>query len=306
MPVKTLHSVKFVLKIANNTGSLFFWLFVRFLSAILPLVTIYQFSHIIKLLEQKTDFKTLAIYLFFIFFVRFLDNLLRIRSTTMLDYLISNLSFDVHNYFLINFNPETKEERHASIQAIRNFADATIKTLTLIKQPGIDSLVSLMFIPLALLFVDFPDFVLIIVYILVYSLINFYTSQRYRELRDFQNTKTESYYAKLQESNDIDLEQSTYTRHFLRLTNWNYVEWFVLQNSAVFFYSLFLFYQIYLVYTNQSHISDLVLIMGYVTQTQTFLNSFTDIFYGLGDMFVALKHLAKNQAVSAVDLEDLI
>ena len=46
--------------------------------------------------------------------------------------------------------------------------------------------------------------------------------------------------------------------------------------------------------------------MGYVTQTQTFLNSFTDIWYGLGDMYVALKHLAKNSAVSAIALEDLI
>jgi hypothetical protein len=46
--------------------------------------------------------------------------------------------------------------------------------------------------------------------------------------------------------------------------------------------------------------------MGYVTQTQTFLNSFTDIWYGLGDMYVALKHLAKNQSISTVTLEDLI
>ena len=270
------------------------------------MVTIYQFSHIIKLIELKTDIKDLFYYLLLIFAVRLADNYLRIRSTTKLDHIISNLTFDIHRFFLIGFSPESKADRHASIQAVRNFADATAKTLTLFKQPGIDSLVSIFFIPVALFFVDFRSFVMIIVYITVYGLINFYTSQRYKELRDFQDTKTEAYYAKLQESNDIDLEEATYNRHFERLANWNFMEWFALQNTAVFFYSLFFLYQIYLVFSGTSDISDLVLIMGYVTQTQTFLNSFTDIWYGLGDMYVALKHLAKNTAVSAIALEDLI
>ena len=270
------------------------------------MVTIYQFSHIIKLIELKTDIKDLFYYLLLIFAVRLADNYLRIRSTTKLDHIISNLTFDIHRFFLIGFSPESKADRHASIQAVRNFADATAKTLTLFKQPGIDSLVSILFIPVALFLVDFRSFVMIIVYITVYGLINYYTSQRYKELRDFQDTKTEAYYAKLQESNDIDLEEATYNRHFERLANWNFMEWFALQNTAVFFYSLFFLYQIYLVFSGTSDISDLVLIMGYVTQTQTFLNSFTDIWYGLGDMYVALKHLAKNSAVSAIALEDLI
>lgn len=303
---KTINSINFVLKHTSQKGELVFWFFIRLLSAVLPMVTIYQFSHLIKLIEIKTDFKTLFYYLISIFAVRMVDNFLRIRSTTRLDYLISNLSFDVHNFFLVNFNPESKEDRHASIQAIRNFADATIRTLTLLKQPGIDSLVSVLFIPIALFFIDFKAFVMVIAYISIYLLINFFTSQRYKELRDFQNTKTETYYAKLQENNDIDLEQVTYTRHFNRLTNWNFTEWFALQNTAVFFYSIFLLYQTYQVINGSSQISDLVLIMGYITQTQTFLNSFTDIWYGLGDMYVALKHLAKNQFVAVLSLEDLI
>lgn len=303
--MKRKNALKFIFKLIGEKHKLFFWFFIRFISAILPLITIYQFSHVIKLLEIKTDFTILFYYVILIFIVRFIDNFLRIRSTTKLDFLISSLSFDIHNFFLINFKPESKEERHSSIQAIRNFADATTKTLTFFKQPGIDSFVSLIFIPVALLFVDFRSFVLIVAYISVYAFINFFTSQHYKELRDFQNTKTEDYYAKLQESNDIDLEQSTYTRHFNRLVNWNFTEWFSLQNTAVLFYSLFFLYQIYQVVNGFSQISDLVLIMGYVAQTQTFLNSFTEIWYGFGDMFVALKHLAKNQSVSVINLEDL-
>jgi ABC-type multidrug transport system fused ATPase/permease subunit len=302
---KTIKSVIFILNTSKQKGELFFWLFVRFVSATLPLVTIYQFSHLIKLIENKTDFHSLFVYLVSILAVRLLDNFLRLRSTTQIDYLISNLSFDIHNFFLVDFKPETKEDRHASIQAIRNFADATIKALTSFKQPGVDSIVSVLFIPVALFFVDFRSFILIISYITIYSFVNYYTSQRYKELRDYQNTKTEDYYAKLQESNDIDLEQSTYTRHFHRLTNWTFIEWFFLQNTAVVFYFIFLFFQVSQVFSGTIHVSDLILIIGYVTQTQAFLNSFTDIVYGLDDMSVALGHLARNKFISVLSLDDL-
>jgi len=306
MILKTAKSINFVFEHTTQKWEFYFWMIIRLISAVLPLVTIYQFSHLLKLVETQADFNTTISYLALIFLVRIIDNFLRIRSSTRLDFLISNISFDIHNYFLIDFNPLSQVDRHTSIQAIRNFADATIKTLTLLKQPGLDSLVSLIFIPVVLFILDFKSFVIILTYIVIYTLINFFTSQHYKELRDIQNTKTETYFAKLQENNDVELEQSTFTRHFQRLTNWNFIEWFALQNTAVTFYTLFLFYQTYLVAIGTSHISDMVLIIGYVTQTQTFLNSFTDIWYGLGDMYVAFKHLAKNESVSAVTLEDLI
>lgn len=305
MLLKTLKSINFVLDISTQKKEIYFWLFVRFVSAVLPLVTIYQFSHIIKLVESRVDFHTLFVYLILILVVRLIDNLLRLKSTTQLDYLISNLSFDVHNHFLVKFKPETEEDRHSAVQAIRNFADATIRTLTIFKQPGIDSVVSILVIPVALFLVDIRSFVLIISYISIYTVINYFTTQRYRQLRDFQNTKTETYYAKLQETDDVALEQITYTRHFHRLTNWSFIEWFLLQNTAVIFYSLFLMYEIYLVFSGVSNISDLVLVMGYVTQTQAFLNSFTDIVFGLGDMHVALTHLAKNESIPVIGQKDI-
>ena len=53
-------------------------------------------------------------------------------------------------------------------------------------------------------------------------------------------------------------------------------------------------------------ISTVVLIMGYVVQTQVLLNSISQIIDSLTDMLVGLEHLAKNQSVSAINLEDLI
>jgi ABC-type multidrug transport system fused ATPase/permease subunit len=238
--------------------------------------------------------------------VRLVDNFLRLKSIFRLDECISDIGFDIHNFFTKDLHTENKEERHQSIQAIRNFSDASAMTLTLFRQPGIDSIVSLSIIPIILWFVDLRVFVLEIVYITVYMIIDYYTTQRYVKLRDLQNTKIETYYGKLQESNDVELEQKSFTRHFTRLSNWNFVEWFVLQNGAVFFYCLILGYSIIAVYSGYKQISDVVLIMGYITSTQTYLNSFSEIKDSLANMTVAVDHLAKNKSISVIDLDDLV
>ena len=296
----------FVLKIISNRRSLFFWAFVRFVSAILPLITIYLYSLVVEQLETKQVISVVILTVFITFIVRILDNYLRLISITRLEDVISNIGFDIHNFFLSDLDSKNKEERHAAVQAVRNFSDASSVTLNLIKQPGVDSVVSFLFIPFILLFKDFPSFVMTMAYIAIYTFIDTYTTQRYSELKDIQNSKTEAYYAKLQDSNDFDLEQISYNRHFTRLTKWAFTEWFAIQNTAVFFYCLNLLYLIYSVSSGQSDISHLVLIMGYVTQTQTFLNSFSSIKDSFTDMHIGLRHLAKNQTISSVNLEDLI
>lgn len=296
----------FVLKIISNRTGLFFWTFVRFISAILPLFTIYLYSLVIKQLELKVSLSTVVFTVILTFLVRLVDNYLRILSVTRLEKVISDIGFDIHNFFLSDLESDSKEARHAAVQAIRNFSDASSITLNFIKQPGVDSAVSFLIIPVILFAVDFPSFVITIAYVSVYFLIDSYTTQRYSELKDIQNSKTEAYYAKLQDSNDFDLEQTSFTRHFNRLCKWGFTEWFALQNSAVFFYCLNLLYLVYAVSTGQRDISHLVLVMGYTTQTQTFLNSFSQIKDSLTDMDVGLRHLAKNQTISSVSLEDLI
>ncbi len=306
MSPETKKVFTFVLKIVSDKTGLFFWSFIRFISAILPLLTIYLYSVVVGQLEQKLSFMVVLTTVLITFVVRLVDNYLRLLSITRLEEVISNIGFDIHNFFLTDLESKSKEHRHATVQAIRNFSDASSVTLNLIKQPGIDSLVSILFIPVILFFTDFPSFVITIAYIIVYFFIDTYTTQRYSELKDIQNTKTEAYYAKLQDSNDFDLEQTSFTRHFRRLCHWGFVEWFTLQNAAVFFYCLNLLYLIYSVYTGKKDISGLVLVMGYVSQTQTFLNSFSQIKDSLTDMNIGLKHLAKNEAISSVSLEDLI
>jgi len=296
----------FVLKIISDRTGLFFWAFVRFLSAILPLLTIYLYSLVLEQLENKLPISNLIFIVILIFINRILDNYLRLLSISRLESVISNIGFDIHNFFLLDLKSKSKEERGATIQAIRNFSDASSVTLNLIKQPGIDSVVSFIFIPVILFMVDFPSFVITLAYISIYLLIDKYTTQRYAQLKDIQNSKTEAYFAKLQDSNDYDLEQTSFTRHFNRLCRWSFKEWSALQNSSVFFYTLNLMYLINSVHLGQKSISGLVLVMGYVTQTQTFLNSLSNIKDSFTDMNVGLEHLAKNEAISVIDLDDLI
>lgn len=306
MDHRSYRVISFILQLATNKFSFFFWLFVRFISAILPLVTIYQFSQVIHLLENHTNFISVLWALVWIFVVRIIDNFLRLRSITKLEYEISEISFDIHNFFLSDLKTESKFERHEIVQSIRNFADASSVTLNLIKQPGIDSIVSLCLIPPILFFLDFRIFVINFAYIFIYYAIDYYTTQRYANLKNILNTHTETYYAKLQESNDFDLEQKSWGRHFQRIANWGFTEWSYLQNTAVLFYSIIFLYLIYTVTTGSKQISDLVMIMGYVVQTQVLLNSLSSIKDSLTDMLVGLERLAKNSTVSAIDLDDLI
>lgn len=298
--------IAFILKILRRESVIFFWFFIRFLSALFPLVTVYLFSYVVKLLETKADFHQIAIAILFILIIRLIDNYSRLISIARLEFHISNIGFAIHNFFMADLKTETKIERHESIQAIRNFADATTLLLRLIRQPGIDSFVSLFLTPIILLFVDPRIAVLEVTYILIYFFIDKYTTQHYGHLRDIQNTKTEVYYAKLQESNDIELEQTSYTRHFNRIARWQFTEWFLLQNSAVFFYILILLFLVFEVTGGSKDISTVVLIMGYVANTQTYLNSFSDIQDSLTDMSIALEHLAKNKTISVLDLDDLM
>ncbi len=296
----------FILKIITDKSAFFFWLLIRFISAILPLITVYQFSLVIRHLELQSSLPTLLTTIVALFVIRLLDNYLRLKSTTRLDNAISNIGFDIQNYFLSDLKTDSKEERHATVQAVRNFSDASVLTLSLFKQPGIDSLVSLITIPVILLTRDWSAFILTTAYILIYYFIDIYTTQRYALLKDHLYTKTERYYGKLQDSNDFDLEQHSWSRHYNRLCHWGYTEWAYLQNSAVFFYSIILLYLGYRVTAGRMDISELVLITGYVSQVQTHLNSFSQIKDSLTDMMIGLRRLAANNSVSVLDLDDLI
>ena len=303
---KTKITLFLIFKIITNKKRFLFWFFIRFISSLIPLLAVYLYSQVISNIENNIKLESILILVLIIFIVRIIDNFLRLRSLHKLEECISDISFDIHNYFVKDIRATNKEERHQTIQAIRNFSDASSLVLMMFRQPGIDSVVSLIVIPIILFFVDKQIFVLQIAYILIYLIIDYYTTQRYVKLRDVQNTKIENYYAKLQDTNDVDLEQKTFTRHFSRLSNWGFFEWFVIQNTAVFFYCLILGFSVFSVFSGFKQISDLVLIIGYVSSTQVHINAFSEIMDNMANTTVAVEHLASNKSISVIDLDDLI
>lgn len=296
---------KLILDLVEHKRALFFWYFVRLLSALLPLYTIYLFAQTIKLLETKASLRQLVYQALLILIIRILDNLTRLLSIHQLEYYIQQTELSVHQFLVFGLKTKNKTKRHQIVQAIRNFGDAVRTTLYVIRQPGLDGLVSFVTVPIILFFIDFQVFVLNLVYMIVYYFVDIYTTERYARLKNIQNSHNEAYYARLQDSNNPKKERYSFLNHLKKLCRWGFVEWNLLQNTAVFFYVLILFYLSHQVFTGQKHISDLVLLMGYVTTTQTFLNNISSIKDGLADAKVALTRLAQNPAISTANLPNL-
>ena len=238
--------------------------------------------------------------------INIVDNLARLRSIFKLEKIISNIQFELYNFLIRGLRTKIKEELLKSLESIRNFSNAVVITLQLIRQPGIDSIVSLIFIPGILFFLDFRIFVIVIAYIAIYYLTDHYTTQHYAHLKNTQNLKTENYYAKLEVSNKTRLVEREYSRQFKKFCDWNFFEWFVLQNIAVIFYSLVLLLLVFSVINHDKDIADVVLIIGYINSTHAFLNSFSDIKDKLTDTKVALARLARSPHIAAVRLKDLV
>ena len=306
MTRETREVLRFILKLLNNKKVFFFWSFVRLLSALFPLLSIYLYSRVIRLLEQGRPFSELSLQLLIILSVFIIDNLLRLLSVFNLEFLISNFQFYVHDYLISGLKIRKKAARHEAIQSIRNFSEAVRVALELFRQPGIDSLVSLVVAPAILFFLDFKVFVLEFAYLLVYYFTDVFTTERYAVLRNTLNLRVEDYYAKLQDSNDVDHESRQFTKQFRQLCNWGFFEWFSLQNIAVFFYSLILFYLAHSIFSGAKTVSQLVLIMGYVGSTQVYLNNLSTVKDRLTDTRVALVRLARSRSVLSVDISDLI
>lgn len=172
------------------------------------------------------------------------------------------------------------------------------------KQPGVDGFVSLIYIPLILYFLDFKIFIIEIVYILIYYFTDFYATDIYTTIKESQNKKIESYYAKLQSSNDLAYETTMLNKEYARLNHHGFWEWFSLQTIAVIFYTLIFLYLSLSVINGQKQISDIFLITSYIASTQVFLNSISQVKDGLANTKVAILRLAKSKN-TAVDFSDL-
>lgn len=303
---ETRQLIRLIVRLIKTKNLFFFWFFVRFISTFFPLISIYLFSYTLKQVEDGVGFHQITLTLFAILTVFILDNFTRLLSIHKLAYIISNTEFGIHQFFLLNVSTKDKQVRHEVVQTVRNFSEAVRTTLEIIRQPGIDSLISLITIPVVLFFLDSRVFVLSLAYIAIYYFTDQYTTEKYTQKKDIQNAKTEIYYAKLQDSNNVKDEERQYGHQFHKLCRWGFIEWFSLQNIAVIFYSLILFYLVFASVNHTKHISDIVLIMGYIASLQVHLNSFSTFKDRMADTKVALARLVNCKNCLSIDLSDLM
>lgn len=296
--------IKIILDLVEHKYALVFWYFVRLLSALLPLYTIYLFGQSIRLLEQNAEPRRLLNQILLVFLVRFVDNISRLLSIHCLEYYIQQTELSIHQFLIFGLKTKPKNLRHQTIQAIRNFGEAIRTTLFMIRQPGLDGLVSFVAVPVILYFLDFKVFILNLAYMIIYYTIDVFTTERYAKLKNTQNSFNEAYYARLQDSNNVQNQRASFLSHLKKLCRWGFVEWNLLQNTAVFFYVLILSYLLSSVHLGQKQISDLVLIIGYISTTQVFLNNISSIKDCLADSKVALSRLSQSKSYS-VDFSDL-
>jgi len=301
----TVKTLRLIYSLTKNKKGFFIWLFVRLISALFPIATVYLYSRVVRALETHASLEVLFGIVLAVLISRLLDNFTRLLSTKKLDYIIACIQLNIQEILVTNINTQDKKTRHKAVQAIRNFSDASANTLMIFKQPGIDSVVSFLAIPIILLFIDFKVFILQLAYIIIYYFTDIYTTEKYAKLKNKHNSRVESYYAKLQTAKDFKYEQTTMNNIFKKLCNWGITEWNLLQNTALVFYILILFYLVYSVSTGQKTISDLVLIIGYIDGTQVFLNNISSIKDSMANTKVALHRLLDNKKTLAVDYDDL-
>jgi ABC-type multidrug transport system fused ATPase/permease subunit len=301
---ETREAIKYIYRLIYEKNQFIFWFFIRIISVLIPPLSVYLFSQIIRCLETNCS-PNRAYFLVFITFISYLvDNFLRLLSVHKLQYLIYKTESHIQKFFTQDLQLQDKKKRHQAIQTIRNFSDATRLTMEVINQPGIDGFVSLFYLPTLVFFLDFRVFILQIAYILVYFFTDEYTTGLYAAIKEDQNKKIENYYGKLQSSNDISLESSQLLKQYHRLCAHGFWEWFSLQNTAVVFFSLVLTYLVYSVVVGNKQISDIFLLTSYLVSTQVFLNSISLVKDRLADTKVAIFRLSKNKTTS-VDFDDL-
>ncbi len=305
MSKDTIKTLRLIYSLTQNKKDFFVWLFVRLISALFPIATVYLYSRVVRALEMHSSLEILFGMVLAVLVSRFLDNFTRLLSTKKLDYIIACIQLNIQDILVSSINTQDKKTRHKAVQAIRNFSDASATTLMIFKQPGIDSVVSFLAIPIILLFIDFRVFILQLSYMIVYYYTDIYTTEKYAKLKNKHNSRVESYYAKLQTAKDFKYEQTLIAKTFKKVCNWGVIEWNLLQNTALVFYILILIYLVYCVSTGQKTISDLVLIIGYIDGTQVFLNNISSIKDSMADTKVALHRLLDNKKTLAVDYNDL-
>lgn len=295
-----------ILRFIEERRNFIFFLLLRIISVLIPPLSVNFFTKSLHCIETNCGQTTLITQLAITISSLFVANTLREISLHNIQYLINKAECDVQSVLIAGFNSKTTKTRHVLIQSMRNFSEAARTTMESLLGPGIDGLVLLIYIPFLTFFVDFRIFIIQIAYICLFYFVDVYTTDKYKDRRDDLDKNIENYYAKLQDSNKIDEENTALVNGYQNIYTFTMWEWLSLQNINAFFYSSILVFLIISLQNKEKQISDVVLLTSYLASTQSFLVTLSQVRDKLTDTKVALRRLLKSRAYNSVGFEDLM
>jgi len=255
--------------------ALYFWFAVRVVSIAGPLINTYVFSQGIDALETGKPL-LLAIKIFAIFLgILLIENTIRLVSKNRIAVFVEEILIDVQEELLEDLKP-LEHIRKETIQSVRNLTDAVHFFATFIRNTGVNGFVNFFSVPVILFFIDKRVFALEIVLIGVYLITTFFFSKIYEKHFETFDKAKEYYFSKMLVSNRIE-PQAVYIRKSIRgVENIHMYEWLTAQNMIAIFQFMVVSMIAVDIFSGAKQISDLVLIVGYTNQSQTFLNSVTN------------------------------
>lgn len=306
MSKETRQAIKLILNFISGKQTFYFWLSIRALSVLLPPISLYLFSRVIHCLEFKCPTTDTQGLLFFTIISYVIYNFLKVISMHRLHFLTNRAECDIQGYLVDGLHTKTNKKRHTLIQSIRNFSEAARQTMEVLLNPGIDGIVSLFYLPILVLLTDFRVFIIQGAFILVYYFTDIYTTDHYKRRRDELDKSIEDYYAKLQDSNTVDTENTHLILNYASLSHWNIIEWLTLDNIATVFYGLSLVYLVASYLNGEKEVSQIILLASYFTSTRVFMEAITSVKDKLTDTKVALRRLLRSKHYLSLDFEDLV
>lgn len=265
----------------------------RALTTVFPLISTFLFSRVVAALESGAPLTTVLLILFMALMLQLTDNLLRLYSKTRLDYVIGKLSLDIQSKLLVVLPPKIRANK-GTIQACINLSLSVERLLIYVKETGISGIVYFIFVPLILLFIDVKIFFVELIFIIIYLFFTVNFNKKYEKLYEIYNASRETYYARLFASKNTSQEVGFLLSRYNIVQQFVFFMWNTFQNSVAIFQFIIPLIVAIDILGGVKHLSDLVLIVGYTRESQSFLNEFSTSYEKLMEIEAGIKRLEKD------------
>ncbi len=271
-----MSSAQIVISIVNafRDKKFLMWLLVLIISATGPLITTYIFSRGVNALETNQSLKSVVMIFFLFLGVSMVEAVIRIAAKTRLHWFIETKLIRLQEGFIKTVKIRSKHRRPV-VQSVRNLTRAVQTFSNYFINSGVAGLVSFISVPFILYFVDKQVFFVEMALILVYLVVTYFFAVKYEKQFERYDESRERYFIRMQKSNKLGQRGRRMGEAIARLQDIRFFEWVSVQNTILVFQFIITFMVVVDIVNGYKGISDLVLIIGYVTQSQRFLNSVT-------------------------------